>query len=269
MKSIKFTFIIFVLSFVYTQHTWSNTKEIAFDSLLDSLEIAKVDSIVSLIPPDSVSKFEQKYESWIESTNKPDFQAYSNPEMFKTKEYFEFKDYTLGLGPNYIGLLIDFFEGHSTGISYYLLLGITYKDYSYLIEDTRNELRSLNLDAVTWYDYFPYFYFKKILATINKSDIVSSAKEFDGKSLNPQVLNLYPNPICNYLVIEFELKKTETISIKLYNYLGQLKDIIRNKDIYFAGSNSIKWYRKDFKSGNYILSFESGGSVVFKKIVIK
>jgi len=78
MKSIKFTFIIFVLSFVYTQHTWSNTKEIAFDSLLDSLEIAKVDSIVSLIPPDSVSKFEQKYESWIESTNKPEFQAYSN-----------------------------------------------------------------------------------------------------------------------------------------------------------------------------------------------
>jgi hypothetical protein len=269
MKTIKLTFIIFALSFAYTQHTWSNTKEIALDSLFDSLEIAKIDSIVSLIPPDSVSKFEQKYDYWIESTNKPEFQAYSNPEMFKTKEYFEFKDYTLGLGPNYIGLLIDFFEGHSTGVSYYLLLDITYEDYGYLTEETKKELTSLNLDADTWHNYFPYFYFKKILATINKSDIVSSAIESDGKSLNPQVLNLYPNPICNYLVIEFELKKTETISIKLYNYLGQLKDIIRNKDIYFAGSNSIKWYKKDIKSGNYILSFESGGSVVCKKIVIK
>lgn len=270
MKSIKLTFFIFVLSLAYTQHTWSNTKEIAFDSLLDSLETAKVDSIVSLIPPDSVSKFEQKYESWIESINKPEFQVYSNPEMFKTKEYSDFKDYTLGLGPNYIGLLIDFFEGHSTEISYYLLLNITYGDYGYLTGDTKNELRSLNLDAVTWHNYFPYFYFKKILATINKSGSISSAIEFDGKSLNPQVLNLYPNPICNYLVIEFELKKTETISIKLYNYLGQLKDIILNKDICFAGSNSIKWYKKDYiKSGNYILSFESGGTVVNRKIVIK
>lgn len=270
MKTIKLTFIIFALSFAYTQHIWSNTKEIEFDSLLDSLEIAKVDSIVSLIPPDSVSKFGQKYESWIESTNKPEFQGYSNPEMYKTKEYFDFKEYALSLGPNYIGLLIDFFEGHSTGVSYYLLLDITYEDYGYLTEDTKKELISLNLDAVTWHNYFPYFYFKKILATINKSDIISSAIEFDGKSLNPQVLNLYPNPIYNYLVIEFELEKTETISIKLYNYLGQLKDIIQNKDIYFAGSNSIKWYKKDYiKSGNYILSFESGGSVVSKKIVIK
>lgn len=266
MKTEKILFIVLALSFAFSQHVWSNTKVID----LDSLEIAKVDSIVSLIPSDSILKFEQKYETWIESTNKPEIQIHSNPEMYKTKEYFEFKEYTLGLGPNYIGLLIDFFEDHSTGVSYTLLLHIIDEDYGYLIGDTKKELESLNLDAVTWHNSFPNCYFKNILATINVADKVSSVLELDNKTLKPHVINLFPNPISDYLVIEFELEKTETVSIILYNCLGQIKDIIQNEKNYSAGRNSIKWYKNDdITSGNYILLIESGNFIISKKIVIK
>ncbi|MBN2571601.1 MAG: T9SS type A sorting domain-containing protein [Ignavibacteriales bacterium] len=269
MKAIKISFVLLLtMNYSFSQEDSTKNSVIEFDSL----DIAKINWMISQIPSDSIAKFELKYETWIESTQKPEIQKHSNPEYYKTEEYYDFKEYCMGLGSNYIGLLIDFFEDHNTGDNLYngLLLDITIEDFGDLIDDVHNELDSLNLNGVSWYDAFPIHYFKKILATIKIPDIVDIDTILHLNTFKQQFFNLYPNPIHDYISIEFELVKTETISIKIHNYLGQLQDIIKNEGIYNSGSHTVKWYRKEYiNPGIYILSFESGGFIVSKKIVIK
>lgn len=266
MRAIKLSFV-FILVMYYSFSQEDSTKNSVIE--FDSLEIAKINWMISQIPSDSITKFESKYETWIESTKKPEIAIHSNPQKYKTEEYFEFMEYTLGLGPNYIGLLIDFFEDHSIGVSWYLLLHITIEDYGHLIDDAKNEIDSLNLDS-NYFHSFPVCYFKKILATIEISDIVDIDTTLRINTFKQNNFNIHPNPIHEYFLIEFELKKTGTVSIKLYNFLGQLQDIIKNEEIYKPGSHNINWNMKDnIYPGIYILSFESGGFVVSKNIVIK
>ena len=267
MKAIKISFVLLLtMNYSFSQEDSTNNSVFEFDSL----DIAKINWMISQIPSDSIAKFELKYETWIESTQKPEIQIHSNPEYYKTEEYYEFREYALGLGPNYIGLLIDFYEDQSNGVPHDLLLEITFEDYGHLADDASNTLDSLNLYSIIWFISFPVCYFKKILATIEIPDIVDIDTILHLNTFKQKFFNLYPNPIHDYISIEFELVKTETISIKIHNYLGQLQDIIKNEGIYNSGSHTVKWYRKEYiNPGIYILSFESGGFIVSKKIVIK
>lgn len=249
-----------------TNPIWSNDTVLVFDST----EKSKIEYMINHISSDSISIFEKKYSEWIESTNRPEILIHSNPEMYKTEEFYEFKEFTLSLGDFYIGLLIDFFEEHSNGVYYYLLLDITYDDYGYLIDSVRDELGSLNLDATTWHNNFPTCYFKKILSTIKVPGIPDTVSRVNNSKVNTLLLNFYPNPIQNLFILEFELKEAECISVRLLNDKGQLVDIIRDNVVYTAGKHSMEWYRKsNIISGYYLLSINSDNFKINKKLLLE
>lgn len=273
----KILFVLIILLFqatlVFSQS--GNEEYIYKEIVLNENEDLKIDSIISLIPQDSILKFQNKFDIWLESTNKPEIQVHSNPEKYKTKEFYEFQEFTLSLGKEYIALLIDFFKDHNEGVSYYLLLDITYNDYGFLLDSVRNEIHKIQYtelgERIIYTQLsFAFLYFKNILALIkidNSELVITNISK--RKNLISENFIVFPNPIKNEVNIQFEMNTSDYVTIKILDIYGRELEIITSKEIYPVGKHSIKWTLKNqFNKGTYILVFESMKLLKCKKIII-
>lgn len=237
-------------------------------------ERAKVDSLISFLSAEEISGFHTKYDLWLESTEIPELEIQSNPEAYKTEEYYQFKDYTLDLGNAYIGLLIHFYQEHHTGVSHFILLSITYNDYGFLLDEVRTEFKATQYtgdgDTVYYKNYnysFAHLYFKKILALIQVSkseQIITSAEELQKNAVK---LSVYPNPAQHDFNVSIGLPEPNHVSLTIYNLTGQVADVVCTKQYFPAGFHSI--HREHcLKKGIHLVVLETQDSKQIKKIIV-
>ncbi len=125
-------------------------------------------------------------------------------------------------------------------------------DYSMYIFDTDN----------TWY-YYP------------KGTAPAMIRFYTGPPSNINEYNLtnailyqnMPNPATNTTRISYELKKTETVNIDIYDFLGN-KIKTFNEGRVAAGYHSIEINLNAFASGTYFYSLKTDKSTITKKMVV-
>jgi mannobiose 2-epimerase len=79
-------------------------------------------------------------------------------------------------------------------------------------------------------------------------------------------LNVYPNPFSDQLRFTFTLSKPESITIKIWNPLGQLIDEIYAGKL-AGGKHQVLWKKKTSEKGMYFYTLESNGSILSGKVM--
>ncbi len=77
----------------------------------------------------------------------------------------------------------------------------------------------------------------------------------------------YPNPFNPSTSIDIELNYETSVSISVYNVMGQMVDMLYEGNM-SAGMNPVTWNASNMASGMYILKANVGGEIVNKKIML-
>jgi len=86
--------------------------------------------------------------------------------------------------------------------------------------------------------------------------------------LTHQLYQNYPNPFNPKTVIRFSLPKSEKISIKVFNILGELVTTLIDNQVFDAGSFEVEFNASRLSSGVYIASLEAPGFNAQKKMIL-
>ena len=89
---------------------------------------------------------------------------------------------------------------------------------------------------------------------------------------NKTNLKSYPNPAKNSTTLEYTLKDSEPVTIKIYNQNGQLINTLLNDEMQIAGQHQIKWNGKDgsggsVNSGIYLIILDTPSKSLQKKLI--
>jgi len=84
---------------------------------------------------------------------------------------------------------------------------------------------------------------------------------------NFELLQNYPNPFNPTTEIKFNLKKSDVISLKVYDVLGKEVATLVNKKMN-AGKHSIDFDASNLSSGTYFYKITSGGQVAVRKMLL-
>jgi hypothetical protein len=82
-------------------------------------------------------------------------------------------------------------------------------------------------------------------------------------ALNPN----YPNPFNPTTTITYSLNKSVHVRLEVYDLLGQLTEVLINKD-QSAGHYKVRWNARKFPSGVYFYRFIAGDFVQVKKCLL-
>lgn len=78
----------------------------------------------------------------------------------------------------------------------------------------------------------------------------------------------YPNPFNGELRLEIILNNKSIVSIKIYNILGQLIEIIINEKEIKAGKNKFMWFPNNLPSGVYFIKISKNEAYEIKKVLL-
>ena len=93
----------------------------------------------------------------------------------------------------------------------------------------------------------------------------SGIKEINDNGI--QLEQNYPNPFNSVTTISFVLVKTESVSLEIYNSLGEKVSIIVN-EILNEGKHNFDWNASDFPSGIYSYKLVIEGNSSIKKMIL-
>jgi len=77
----------------------------------------------------------------------------------------------------------------------------------------------------------------------------------------------YPNPFNPNTNIKFSLPKTETVTLRIYNVIGQVVATLVNEKLN-PGNYTYNWDAKGFASGLYYLKMEAGSFAQIRKMIL-
>ncbi|MCB0667971.1 MAG: T9SS type A sorting domain-containing protein, partial [Saprospiraceae bacterium] len=91
------------------------------------------------------------------------------------------------------------------------------------------------------------------------SDIISS---------DPLVFQVYPNPVDDFLTVDFQLHLPDKIDVKLYDETGRfVQNLSSNEAIYPSGKSSVQVDISSHPPGLYFLRFKHGAAAGFRKVL--
>jgi len=82
-----------------------------------------------------------------------------------------------------------------------------------------------------------------------------------------QLNQLYPNPFNPSTTLEFSIPFSDNVNIRVLDITGREVDILMNKYL-TNGNHRIEWNGQKHPSGVYFISFQSGGFVQTRKVVL-
>lgn len=88
--------------------------------------------------------------------------------------------------------------------------------------------------------------------------------------INPEVfdLNLYPNPVSDFLAVSFNLTQKRKVALNVLNISGQVL-LAESEKSYQIGVQEIKTDLSDLPAGNYLLQLIIDGQAVTKNIIVE
>ncbi len=102
-------------------------------------------------------------------------------------------------------------------------------------------------------------------------EVVSLVSDVTGPVTSPEKFQLaqnYPNPFNPSTQIAFTLPQNATVSLRVYNLLGQQVATILNGALYSAGSHRVTFEAQNFSNGIYFYKIEAGSFVDVKKMTL-
>jgi hypothetical protein len=79
-------------------------------------------------------------------------------------------------------------------------------------------------------------------------------------------MNVHPNPVSNPTIIEFELPKSNFVSINIFNSKGKIVAVL--KDSFFKkGKQQVDWNAGGLPPGIYFCRIQAGGEARVIKII--
>jgi len=93
----------------------------------------------------------------------------------------------------------------------------------------------------------------------------------DDVSVKPnsfEILNIYPNPFNPSTTIEFNLPKSEAITIQLYDIIGRKVLTVISNSVLNKGKHSFQINAKGLASGIYIIQLRNSQASLTKKITL-
>lgn len=104
---------------------------------------------------------------------------------------------------------------------------------------------------------------------IDTSEIITSTNYSDWEEVDDK-FNIYPNPFRDVLHFRFEVDKSSSYNLSLYNHLGKLvfnKELIDNQSNVISYKLNLKENRIPLQSGFYICEIETPSDIYRKKII--
>ncbi|MCX8057514.1 MAG: T9SS type A sorting domain-containing protein, partial [Ignavibacteria bacterium] len=83
-----------------------------------------------------------------------------------------------------------------------------------------------------------------------------------------ELIGNYPNPFNPSTVIKFNLAKSTNVSLKIYNTLGQLVEVLMNNETLEAGRHEKVFDASKLTSGVYFYKLETPEFTAIKKMVL-
>ena len=121
-------------------------------------------------------------------------------------------------------------------------------------------------------------------AVLDVKDIVIASKEgfeiktsynkdtFAEESISlpnrPNIHSLYPNPFNPFLTVSYSLPSETTVSISIYNMLGERVSTLINKRYLTSGYHRISWDASAFPSGMYFVKIQTPTIIETKKALL-
>jgi hypothetical protein len=165
-----------------------------------------------------------------------------------TGEHTIVKNFTKG--GNYDAL--NFFMNNSDVA---LVSGSTYKIPTTLCErgSTPDQpVYHLFIDGVAW----------------DQSDFSLNPGIKENSTADMATVRLYPNPVCDYLLVNLDLKQKSNIDVAMINLVGQ-QVFSKSYGTLDAGSQKLRINTSNFNSGIYFISIRTGNKVITNKIIVE
>ncbi len=99
---------------------------------------------------------------------------------------------------------------------------------------------------------------------LNFFDIYTSAP--DGRESNAMSCNVFPNPFNNSTSIEYHLKENTSVTLTLFNHLGQEVGFLADEK-QTKGTHRVQWNAADLPPGVYYCRMQAGKETITKKII--
>lgn len=87
-------------------------------------------------------------------------------------------------------------------------------------------------------------------------------------AIHPVSLKNYPNPFAQQTTIEYKLLETATVSLSIYNMLGQLQQTLITNENTTAGTYRVTFDRGNLAAGTYLYQLMVNDRVMTKKLMI-
>ena len=176
----------------------------------------------------------------------------------------------LGIGFNQTVSNIQFFAD-STHVTYPLLrdtaatvfnsYGVPFLPHNFIID--QNGIVA-HVDGVSGFN---------ILVMIDKIDsllnITSINENPSFLTINKNLIlnNAYPNPFNSTVIIQFQLNKTSSISLEVFNIMGQV--IIDKEFMFDSGIHDLPIEMKNFSSGQYFYSLKTNDEIEIGRFILQ
>ncbi|MCK4406844.1 MAG: T9SS type A sorting domain-containing protein, partial [Bacteroidales bacterium] len=97
---------------------------------------------------------------------------------------------------------------------------------------------------------------------------VDNTVGISNESIKNKEFLIYPNPVDNLSNIEFKLQHKSSVSIVIYNSLGQEAFVLLNKTILDSGSHKLTVDVSGFEEGIYYCMLTTSDKKITKKLII-
>ncbi len=108
---------------------------------------------------------------------------------------------------------------------------------------------------------------QRIINFFNDSTATSVTLGTDNLPNKIELMQNYPNPFNSITKIKYTIPKSETITIEVFNLLGQKLETIIYEQMP-AGSHEVKFNAKNIPSGIYLYRIDAGGFQEVKKMIL-
>jgi flagellar hook assembly protein FlgD len=108
------------------------------------------------------------------------------------------------------------------------------------------------------------------VAELGEREVITAIQQdiFTKFKKNETKVSIFPNPFNSDTKINFHLRKASTISIKIYNLLGQQVETLISDQYYSEGAHSVTFDGTNLPSGTYFCQITSESFNKLYKIVL-
>jgi hypothetical protein len=135
------------------------------------------------------------------------------------------------------------------------------------IEPGPGQFKVYDMKIVGFVSYYNNDIFKRYVLNATDANLPFNASEPETKSQSLQVVGVFPNPVTSSGSLQFNLSKTEQVTVELMNIMGQSVRTIQ-KGVFTAGAYNLPFEVNDLESGIYMISVSTESGREELKLVV-